>query len=513
MLPVIMAGYPWRLIFLDHAKQFASGGGLVIDSHRLMPVLISVLSPLVGWNNSIGWSFTGSIILALALIPWWILCRKLFDAKVAWGSTTLFALMPLTWLTALRPDGYSVGYLFVFLSSLALICFYNKRKTSILIIAGLLFGGAMVFRDVFILFLPWMFIFYLWTERKKWKGAFINGVIFIFCSGIIFSSPFIAASLKPNQSLSQRTDQILKILEPREPGWSHYYPDRWTYEFEKDLYDQISTEKHEGASKLEQIQNTHYRFVFGVDELSPIESVLDGAWLFVNRLPTLFMQEEMGGAFLWLFIIPGILILWRKNRKLLIFILGIWFTNELIVRFGFHYQRSHLMNYHFVFALLAGVGIAGIGKVLAEHHPKISTNKMIFVIVLIASAQLVQANRGNFAKLYARSTVPMSYAAAEQLNALPEDSVVAFPIAYRDYFYFWEGEKIYFHLETVDRIIESGKLKEAFDHYGVTHVVGYPKETNVQIRRRLPRVVVLEPVKSKGVEVSPVIRYLLHLVR
>ncbi|MBU1911410.1 hypothetical protein KKG16_03295, partial [Patescibacteria group bacterium] len=82
MLPVIMAGYPWRLIFLDHAKQFASGGGLVIDSHRLMPVLISVLSPLVGWNNSIGWSFTGSIILALALIPWWILCRKLFDAKV-----------------------------------------------------------------------------------------------------------------------------------------------------------------------------------------------------------------------------------------------------------------------------------------------------------------------------------------------------------------------------------------------------------------------------------------------
>lgn len=225
------------------------------------------------------------------------------------------------------------------------------------------------------------------------------------------------------------------------------------------------------------------------------------------------MEEAMGGAFLWLFILPGLLMLWIKNKKLLILMLGIWLTNELIARFGFHYQRSHLMNYHWIFALLVGVGITGIGKALAEKHPKISVNKMIAIIVLIVSLQLIQANRANFARLYARSTVPLSYAALEQLNELPENSVVAFPIAYKDYFDLWDGTDISFRQETIDRIIESNKLKDAFTHYKVTHIVGYSTEMSSSIINKVPNITILEPVEVKKMEVSPLARYLLHLVR
>ena len=65
---------------------------------------------------------------------------------------------------------------------------------------------------------------------------------------------------------------------------------------------------------LERQEDLHYRMHFNVGDIHPVSFVLNGFWLFINNLPPLFLVDTMGGIFLWLFIAPGIFLLWKKRE-------------------------------------------------------------------------------------------------------------------------------------------------------------------------------------------------------
>ncbi len=498
---MLLAGFPHILPEIEPTRLFKEEGIFDFGSRRLVPIVLSLFSPLIGWQELMPWIYVNASFLSLALIAWWVLVYRMFNTKVAWISTVVFALLPLYWIKALTIDGYSLGFLFLFLSFISFRELMGRSRMGAIVLSGIFFGLALASRDVFILFLPWFGIAYLWIERNRWKKAIVEGVVFALLSAAIFSFPYIASG------------NLMEAFSPRQAGWGHFYPDQYTYEFEKEEYEELSTKEFKSRTWLEQTEHRHYRLIFGVDEKGPLIMLWDGLWLFVNRIPSFFMMDTVGGLFIWLFIIPGAIVLSRSNKRLLILMIGLGLSVELIVRFYFHFQRIHLMNYGWILALLSGFGVVYISeKTVPSKKKKAIAIASTFIVILIAG-QLVQANRKQFARLYERSKVPQAIAAAEQLKKFPEDSRVAYPIAYRNYLALSDVQGLYFHEDTVARLVENRKLREAFNHYGITHVIGYPKESIDGIKRLMPGIKVVEPVEGGGVEVTPVVRYLLHLVR
>ena len=513
MLPAWLAGFPNEMPEVAQIKAFAENGVFPMDSMRLTPVLLSLFHPLIAWENLNGWVLVNAIAFALTLIAWWFFTRRFFDERTAWISSVIFALMPVYWLKALHVDGYVFALLFLFLACNAFLVLGRKRRILRSIVCGLIFGLTIASRDAFILFFPWLLFSYFWIERRKWARALVECALFAGFAVTVYSFPFIARSMESGLNINERIGILMEAAAPREASWSHFYPDQYTYEFEREEYGKRATKEFESQSWLERQQHRHYRLIFGVDAPKPVISFLDGLWLFVNRIPSLFMQDTVGGIFLWLFILPGMAVFFREKRKLLVLLIGLALSVELIVRFGFHFQRLHLMNYGWMLALFAAAGIIWVCETLGKQSRRITPNALAAFIAAVIALQMVQANRKQFAQLYARSSVPSALAAASQLNALPENSVTAFPIEFQTYFALSNAKRIYFHEQTVKHLLDEGKLKVAFENYGVTHAIGYSDELLSGIKKAMPDITIIEPVSAGGVKVTPVVRYLLHLIR
>ncbi len=331
---------------------------------------------------------------------------------------------------------------------------------------------------------------------------------------MFFALPLTPNALRPGLSFSQRVVVFLPTLGSSTPGEGHLYPDPYMYEFHKDEYDVVIEERiHEETSFFALLQDQHYRLIFGAGDFSFIDKVLNGTWLFLNTLPQLFVQEYVGGAFLWLFIIPGLIYVYREKRLLFWNLIGLWLSMEFLIRYVLHFGRTHLNDIGWELALFAGVGLMVSSEAFSRVvMPKKQWICSIVLAVLVA-AQLIQADRKILAFHYSRSAVPMAYAANDLLDQLPANAVVAHPRKYT-LFFFSDVRNENIHPDTIDFLEERGKLREPFDHYGITHIIGYEPEDIARIKKVLPAIQVVSlPAEAPKIPASPFMKYLLHLVR
>jgi hypothetical protein len=265
-------------------------------------------------------------------------------------------------------------------------------------------------------------------------------------------------------------------------------------------------ERVAGSSFLKRQEDRNYRISFGTDEFNLFDRFSTGIWMTLNNIPQFFMMDFMGGVFLWLLIIPGIAVTWRTNRALVLYIAGLIFTMEFILRFVLLFTSSHLSNYLFALAMFAGVGAVSIITKTTKRQVLAA-----FLITALVCAQLVQANRKVLARLYSRSNTTRVYAATEYLKTIPEDSVIASPR--QNYLFILSDRKyVEVHPKTIDFLVERGKLAEPFAELGITHIVGYSQEDEEAILR-VARVEVIDLSDTAKPELSTFTRYLLNMVR
>ncbi|MFA7681910.1 MAG: glycosyltransferase family 39 protein [Candidatus Peribacteraceae bacterium] len=514
MLPVFLMGYPYSLSLIIHTARNLSETGVLDNSYlRLTGIIAWLVHPLLSWDNLIGWTAVSAAGFALALLPWWWSVRQLFDVRVAWLSTVILALMPLYWVEALDLGGYSFALFFLFLCFAFFIKFFPQRRITAMIICGICFGAVLGSHYTFVTFLPWFVLAFIWHERRHLLRALLNAGIFCGVAYIAFALPLLPNALQPGMSAMERVVVFLPPLSGATPGIGHIYPDEYIFMHYRDEYDATIKERVADESFFGQQEDRHYRLIFGVGDFNIIDKITTGTWLFLNSLSSLVMQETIGGAFLWLFILPGIVILWKRNRALLLYILGLWLSMEFFVRFVLNFGRLHLNDIGWVLALFAGVGASFIVATLTREWAPKRSAILAVVMALIISLQLIQANRKLLAFHYSRSYVPEVYAAAEALQSVPGDAIVANPRR-SELFFFSPHTSVNIHAPTIDFLAERGELAKPFIFYGVTHILGYNQEQTRQIIQAVPEIKVVSlPAEPPAISVTPFIRYLLHLVR
>lgn len=512
MLPVFLAGFPFEVfVVVQYARSFAETGHIASQTSALISLITWVLHPLIAWQNLTGWSVMNSSILALSLFPWWWAVRRLFDVRVAWISTIIMSLMPMYWREAVILSGYPLAFFFLFLTFAVFLELQRQNRALAVFFAGICFGLTLAANHAFLTFLPWFVGAYLWQHRATWKRALLECGLFCITAYIAMMLPLFPNALAPDLSFRERIGVFLPSSEDQLTGKGHLYPDYYAYQFLRKEFDEILTKQIKESPFLARQQDENMLLIFGVGDLNFFDSMQNGIWGFLNSIPLLFLQETMGGMFLWLFILPGIILLFRERKQLLFFLAGLWLCMEFLLRFVLHYSRDHTMDIGWMLTLFAAIGIVQIGKKLATK--RLTSLLLSIFMVLMVSGQLVQANRKLFAQLYAKSTVPESYAAAAALQEIPANAVVANPRK-ADLFYFSDRKNVVLHYPTIDYLAEQGRLKEPFEYYGVTHILGYDDEHAALITKTLPDIKAVDITEHPvSVPLTPFIRFLLHLIR
>lgn len=515
MLPVLLAGYPHRISAAIHSAMFLEKTGtLLLIGESLLVELIWAFHSLIGWQNMIGWILLDACIMAVALIPLWWGTFRLLGVRIAWVTTVLLSFMPLYWSEVVYMGESPIALLFLFFGIASFIEFYKRKRIVAIILGGLFFGLTLASSHAFIALLPWFLVVYLWQHRSRCKRAVIDTALYCGFAYIAFVLPLFPNALQSDMTLVQRIAIFLPSVESHYTGVMHLYPDLYTYEFLKEEFEQNLLQKNEQASFLARQFDRNYRINFGVENVGFFGNFFNGGWLFITNLPNMFMQEKIGGMFLWLFILPGIVVLYRNKRRLLLQIAGLWLSMEIVIRFVLHFARDHLMDVGWALTLIAAVGVVAIADVIQKHTKKFSATTLSIVIVAIISVQMVQANRMLFARLYAKSDVPDTYAAQVALEQIPDDAVIAYPKGSYGLFALVQREPIMIHNDTIDYLSGLGRLQEPLEYYGITHIIGYTNDRAEKILSASPDVQVISyDSESMNVKVTPFIELLLHTIR
>jgi hypothetical protein len=512
LLPVLLAGYPATLSSsVNWARQFARTGVLPSVVSPLFTVLLRVLLPFADGPSGVGWAAVSAGTLALALIPLWWSIARVFHPRLAWVAVILFSFMPMHWHEAVGTGYYPLALLCLF-SGFALFLFFSPRHRWVAVASlGLCYGLVLASTHAFFTLLPWFVCVYLFERRKQWRRAFLELAVCSIAAYVGFVLPLLPMALQPGRSISERLAVLLpfseNLLQP-----SEVYGDDYAYRFLRKEIDDRFLSKSVSSSFIERRDTENFRVNYHIGSAGIFGVLMNGCWLFANALASLFMQETVGGVFLWLFIVPGLVFLYRTHRRVLLQLLGLWLSMELVLRFGFHYARIHLMDVGWVVAIISGAGVLSVADVLHQGWKRCGSNALIAVIILLVCGQMAQENRRLLAQWYSRSTVPRAQAVALALKNVSSGAVIAQPRD-DDLLTFTDRNSILLQDTTIDILATEGKVADPFRYYHITHIILYDPVRSSLIRKAAPWVRVIALPVDGPMQLTPFKRYLLNLFR
>ena len=533
-LPVLLSGYSYEVPHLHPARNFAdtgtftmkdSIGRYVMSEHhpadtsakdgRLSTMLFALASPWIGWDNMTGWALLSIVMVAIALIPLWFAIGGLFNRRIAWISIILTALMPIYWKKAIYLSNLQLALLFLFLSFAAFVLL-RRTHWRALAVSGLFFGLSIAAKDLFLIFVPWYVLSYAWIYRSNWRHVLKGCLLFFGLTFCVYLAPYIGDIKEHGYPINWNLARVWPGAEEMENAtYLHLYPDPYTYHFDREAFDESILRQAENATALERAQMQKTLRAYGVGDWNFLRVLKNSVWLFMNSIPSFFHLGTIGGVFLWLFILPGAAVLWKDDRRMVLLLGGLVLTTYIIIRFVLGYNREHFEDVGWIFALLSAIGVVSVSDFCAGHYKKISANTASVLITLILALQLVQANRIEFARLYRRPLITDTLSVAHAASEIPEMSVVAMslhPMRTTRITFLSGRTTVIFAEETLRKLLENGSLSEAFEKYGVTHIVRYPEELSRQIHQAVPSINIITD-EAPGVrppEVTTFIRYLLH---
>lgn len=511
-LPLALTGMPPRVPDIGTAADFAKTAMTSTTDGRLTPIILAFFARWIPWMDFSRWTLLSIAASALALLPWWGTVARIADRRTAWTATIILGFLPLYWQQALLVNNYTFSFLFLFGSLFLFTSLWPRSRLAALAAGGMSFGLCIAAKDTLIIFLPWFVGLFLWWNRHSLIRACGETFLFLACVGIVFSFPILPQILRSDATPMEKIMTLLPT-ERFTPSPGHFYPDPYTYEFDRAWFDAKRVEEQKNARGFQKLQGFNRFISLRIGAPSFLQNIGNGLWLFVGSIPDYFLQETIGGATLWLFILPGFAVLFRKNRRLLFATIGLILSSEFLIRFLLHFNRSHVLNTIWLFAFFVAIGIGTIADTIGKRRGLWRPSSLAAMVTVLLAAHLLQVNRLQLARMYARSDVPRELATSRVLATMPPDGLAAVPrdsglpqLVRRNVFAF--------RPETIERLLQQEKLKKAFSHYGVTHAFLYDPLLARRMAAAVPTLIILpQPDPPDLPPLSPLTIFLLHIVR
>ncbi|MFH1255393.1 MAG: hypothetical protein V1667_02915 [bacterium] len=419
-------------------------------------------------------------IFALSLFFFFLTVWNLFDYKMAVIFAAVYVFLPVVWETALQPGFYEFSLLFLSMGLFLFFCGWNNKYDIFrYCLSGIFLALSFLSRDAVALLAPVLFFWMLLYKRKAILPLFISMILAIVCFNVFFQFNF-----------GKTSNYHLVFFRSAEQGaqgkdfsfYGHLYPDPYTYHYEKESY--LAQKKIEAGQSGIDAQGLAKR-------ISNVESSRISLWQHLRLAPLLMAKhvsslvslENTGGPLIFLFFCMGLISLFRQGKpELAYLILGWIFFIFIFCSFFALAQRNHVMDFGFVFALCAAIGIYSLSEILNFKNK----NMALILITAMVAYHLVLSSHVTLSRIYNDSSYLKLKAYQDEIGKfdLNVNDVIAAPFNNNEIYaisYLAGKSFVKFSQPTVEKLISENKLKFAFEEFGVTKIAAFSPELTAEI--------------------------------
>ena len=519
--PIIFKGYSAVATAsngLVRARNFALTNHYSTENNLnviLNPALIKTQGQESNYGNKLGTIFYGFVlkiipattnnqiillncfILSLSLVIFCLAFYYLFNLKTAFiaGLTAIF--LPTNWLLPQTLVGYEIALLFL---SLFILFFslgakkFIKEKEIInnlklwpegfcLILSGIFLILSCLSREAFFLVLPILFIFLLFIKFKKQLLYVFVPIILIWC--FTWLPDFINGKNTYLLFFTTQTQEKLKASDYA--YYAHLFPDPYSYIFaNQEILN--AKQNFENTDVMERLGREKVLANMGQGSIDLWQRFKLGTILTARHIFRFFSITEIGGPIIFCFILLGLFYLKKQKNYWFSFLLSLFGGGIFLLAYANLAGRNHLMDWGALLALLVALGIIYLTDIFTEKF-NLSNKKSFFLtafLTVIVIYNLVLASHVLMGQNYDKSTAPALNYYVSKINqeTLNTESIIAVPFGADEVYnlnFITNQSIVAFKEKTIQDLLAKNNLKEAFQYFKITHIIGYNQEFSDQI--------------------------------
>ncbi|MFH1456762.1 MAG: hypothetical protein ABIF17_01455 [Patescibacteria group bacterium] len=399
------------------------------------------------------WALSGTILF--------FLIKKLFNLKVAviFGVVDIF--LPVLLQGVLLAGFYEWAILFF---SIGLWFFFaNKKVTLNLIFAGFFLGLSILCRNAFAVS-ALVLVFFEFYRHKNIKQLLYLILPVILVAGLFFGN----------------NNDYLAKQDLNFSNYGHLYPDPYTFHYEKDEYLQSIA----GSSNS---LFSEYLLKYGqkVSLQNQVIMYLDSIRFYPKEFIKLIVS---GGPLIVLLMFLGLLYLFRDNKKmfkLFIFWIAVWYVILVILKTN---NWDHFIELRFLIVLLVALGVYYLFDFIFKLS--IKNNFKYVILILISGCVILHFIDCDKWMLHEEYNTSNMEAVTNFVQIIKKQNLTNQDVIALDYHpgvafalnYYTNKNFVYFHPETIKKLLAENKLQFAFEKFGVTHIIGFDDNLISQVQ-------------------------------
>ena len=452
--------------------------------NKLGSILYGYVLKIFQTNNNNIIVLINCFILALSCLIFSLVIYYLFDFKTAIFFALIYIFLPSNWSLPQTLVGYEYALLFLSLFFLFFSLGTKKFEKDVIIrfwphgvglfLSGIFLTLACLTREAFLILLPILFLFLLFTKLKKY-------LIYIFIPIILILVIYWLPSFTSGQNtyllfFTDKTEENLKSSDYA--YYAHIFPDPYTYHFEHDEY----LKKYYNLTNLDTMQRLGKQKVLanmGQTEINLWQRIKIGTPLLFRHIFRFFSITEIGGPFIFLFFWLGLLVLKKQNTYWYKFFTS-WLIGSFLLLAYFNLAgRNHLMDWGFVIALCSALCLIYLS------NKKIAQILLLFLLIY----NLILCSHVLFGQMYDNNPMPLLSAYTQKIKELDikPDQVIAVPFrAEMTYNLNFTTDKsiVVFQNKTIEKLLVENKLQNAFNKFNIKYILGYTPELTQKIIKK-----------------------------
>lgn len=492
--PILHKGYPpniradslllARNLSLSNEYKIESEKGVILSSsllkergaitnsgNELSNVLYAKVFDVFGFSPDIP-VYVSLVLWALTTALLFLIILRLFNIWLALIFVLVDIFAPIVLASSIRPGSYEWAALFFTIALLFYLWNLNKGKFRYtkLFFAGSFFGLATLAGNAYLISLV-PFLVYEFFRNKSFKRVLIFVLPFILVWGIYLGPGFIKEGAFNNYYLTSAKTSSSEYM--------HIFPDPYTYHFEREEYigTVLDTRTPDFIKAL-----TFYNYDVSFSQR---------LWLYwtsaIFYIQEFFRLTNIGGALTILFFFLGIGYLYKKKNRLLLLFgiwIGIWYF--ALVFYGSS-SNHHLAEIRFPIFFLVSLGVYWIIQfILGLNTKKKFKYLLILALLFFIFLDLTQSDKWLLHEKYENTNMEEILSTAEilkQADIVKEDIIaVGFPNETPlTLNYYTNLNLVYFHPDTIKKLLDENKLQWAFEQFEITKIVAYDRDLTAGI--------------------------------
>lgn len=451
-------------------------------------------------------------VFAASLSFFFLIVWKLFGFRIAMIFAPVYVVLPVVWETALIPGFYEFSLLFLSIGLFLFFCRWNKYDIFRYCLSGIFLALSFLSRDAMVLLAPVLLVWVWFFKRKAILPLFASMILAVICFTAIFQFNF-------GKTSNYHFDYFMAAPDKTQGRdfsfYGHLYPDPYTYHYEKETY--LAQKKIEAGQSGIDAQGLAKR-------ISNVESNRISLWqhfriaplLLAKHISSLVSLESVGGPLMFLLFCFGMFCMFRQGKHELVYLISGWIGFIFIFCSFFALaQRNHVMDFAFVFALGAAIGICNIAEILNFKHKY----PALCLITIAAAYHLILSSHTLFGRIYDDSfhLKLKAYAAEIAKHDIGDSDIIAAPFNNNAIYainYMADQSFVKFSRLTVEKLISENKLKFAFKEFGVTKIAGFSPELSAEITKQTgARSLADDSIAAFEITISPAKSLLMNLVK